>query len=395
MSETLKKPNEIIPENYSPQKPNILDIIDNQNKLSFTEKTTILTKSNGTPPGKSKIKGIHRLYYADKGENFVFDGCLRGVLEALGEPKGYDYNLMMALCGDIFTQMYNKDSEADCLTDNCFIPEISIHAFRKCGYDSVFITKDEIKRYPAEIMKLIKCSISRGVPVISMGVANVPVTVSDGAKIWNGSYPVVEGKLTRVPFASLIGGYEDDSLLVNVWIGEADTEENGYAKVQNSLDGSDGLILVGKKTSNPTLYDIYREIVYSIPVYLTLKPINGFYLGKAAFYEWADNIRNKTIMKYPDKWNLHFAPAVILYTNTGRAREFIDRAIKACPDFDLAQKLQYLYEKASMLCNELNRIQGGFDFDTARFEDEEFNKSHTNILYKLGDLQDEIIKAFS
>ena len=393
---TVKKPNELhTPESYSPKKPKILSLLGDTNSMTFFEKIGKLPRSSGEPPKSSKIPGIHRLYYADKGENFMFDGCVRGVLEALGEPKEYDYNLVMALCGDMFTQMYKKDSEADCLTDNCFIPEIAAHAFKVCGYESVFITKDEIDRYPHEVMTAIKQSVLRDIPVISMGIANIPVTVEDGTKIWNGTYPVTGGSVKNVPFASMIGGYDEDKILVNVWIEEADTDENGYATTQNALDSSQGLIFIGEKANRKSLSDVYQDIIYSIPAYLTLRPMNGYTFAKDAFYEWANNIKSGDILKAPDKWNMHFAPAVILYTNTGRARSFINRIITACPDFELAKKLQPLYEKAGKYNNELDRIQGGFEFNVERFAENEFNKKVTDVLYRLGDLQEEILKVFS
>jgi hypothetical protein len=180
-----------------------------------------------------------------------------------------------------------------------------------------------------------------------------------------------------------------------VWLEEAMVEENGYTKVHNALSSSKGLLVVGNKMTAPTLQSVYHGIINTLPVYLTLPGKNGYSFGKRAFYEWADNIRSKEILAVNDKWNMHFAPAVILYTNAGRAREFFNRVIDLCPDYELAIKLKPLYEKAVDLNNELDKLQGGFDFDAERFAENDFNIAHTDILYKLGDLQDEILKVFS
>ncbi|MDF2543929.1 MAG: hypothetical protein K0S47_3647 [Herbinix sp.] len=383
-------------ESYSPKdKPEIFHLLDHYGKQTFSEKLAILPQGSGTPPTRGKIENIHRLYYADKGENFMFDGCMRGVLEALGEdPSIYNYDLMMAICGDMFTQMYRKGGESDCLMDNCFAPEVALHAFQLCGYESIFFTRDELNSHSNEIMDIIKKSILRNAPLISIGVGNIPVTKEDGEKVWNGTTPIVN-KTVEVPFASIIGGYEDDNLFANVWLEEAMVEENGYTKVHNALSSSKGLLVVGNKMTAPTLQSVYHGIINTLPVYLTLPGKNGYSFGKRAFYEWADNIRSKEILAVNDKWNMHFAPAVILYTNAGRAREFFNRVIDLCPDYELAIKLKPLYEKAVDLNNELDKLQGGFDFDAERFAENDFNIAHTDILYKLGDLQDEILKVFS
>jgi hypothetical protein len=394
MSEPIRKIKQP-PESFTPKnKPEIFNVLECYGKISFLDKIALLPQGSGTPPTKSKIENIHRLYYADKGENFMFDGCMRGVLEALGEEQQiYDYNLMMALCGDMFTQMYRKGAESDCLMDNCFIPEVALHAFKLCGYESVFFTPDEIILYPTKIMDAIKQSVLRGSPVISIGAANISVTKNDGEKVWNGTTPIVNKKV-EVPFASMIGGYEDDCLLINVWLEEADVEENGYVKTDNALSASKGLLIVGNKTETPSLQDVYLGIVSTIPVYLTLLAKNDYTFAKQAFYEWADNIRSKEILSVDDKWNMHFAPAVILYTNTARAEGFINRISELCPDNQLVQKIKPLYAKQKELNNELDKLQGGFNFDAERFADDDFNKAHTEILYRLGDLQDEILDVF-
>lgn len=391
MAETAKQ-NSFDPKSYGPKKPDIVDIFDNRMNMSFEEKMAKLPKYDGIPPSGSKIENIHRLYYADKGENFMFVGCIRAVLEALGEPENMNYNTAMALTGDMFTQMYNKNGESDSLTDNCFIPEIAINLFRNCGYESVFVTPEEIQKHPEQIRELIIHSVLLGVPVISLGVNNIPVTVKDGTKVWNGTCPVADKKVD-VPFGSLIGGYEQEKLLINVWIEEAYTDEYGYAVAENALEISRGMIFVGKQTSKIDSSRFNRSILKAIPTFLTLEPHDGYSFGKQAFYDWAENIENGEILKVSDAWNMQFAPAVILYTNSGRTKEFMQNIAVSFPDDKAIAKIAELYEEQSRLSIELDRLQGGFEFDVQRFRDAEFAAAHTAILRKLGDLQDEIIEA--
>ncbi len=378
-------------ESYSPKKkPEILNALNNSNQ-TFEEKIAILPKSDGIPPDKSKIENIHRIYTTNPSENFMFSACVRSVLESLGEDKNtYDYVLTTALCGDLFTQMYCKDKESDSLMDNCFSSEVAVHAFKMCGYECVFFTHDEIRDHLGEVMKAIKQSILRNSPVISIGVANIPLTKDDGEKVWNGTTPIVDKK-AEVPFGSLVGGYDNDQLLINVWLGEAVTEENGYATTDDALSLSKGILIVGSKINCLTMGEVYRNIISTLPIYLTLSEKDGYLFGKEAFYKWADNIRSNEISKMPNKWNMHSAPAVILYTNSARAVEFFNRVTIQYPDFKLAEKLKGLYEKGKVYNDELDQLQGGFWVDDSRFNDDDFNKKLSDILYKLGDLQDEIL----
>lgn len=76
--------------------------------------------------------------------------------------------------------------------------------------------------------------------------------------------------------------------------------------------------------------DSFCAAVESIPVYLTLTPINGYTFGKKAFYDWADGLLCDEFFKAEDeqamdsvRWIKHLLSLVVLCTNSERARNFI------------------------------------------------------------------------
>ena len=119
---------------------------------------------------KNIIPNIRRFVTNELGENYWLHGCLRYVMEALGEPD-YDYEFFAGLTGDIFTQVYAFDHfRGDCATDYLLsageyglIEDI----FSRCGYGSECVPEEQVKAERGRYLQRILEYIDRGVPVIS------------------------------------------------------------------------------------------------------------------------------------------------------------------------------------------------------------------------------------
>ena len=208
-----------------------------------------------------KITDLHRLYWTDRTENYMFDGCLRSVLAALGEPQ-YNFDFFAALTGDFFTQMFDPARAVDSLTHDCFQPQMAEHAFSACGYGCTVLQGDAIATKSDQALARVRESVERGVPAIVRGLAGHDAFC-------------------------LIGGYGDgETLFVNFW--DDQTSADGYTPIETGLAGTTELILAGDKVGEPALGEVFHTILESIPKHLTRAPQGSCVFGRQAVMRWAE-----------------------------------------------------------------------------------------------------------
>ena len=73
----------------------------------------------------NKIPNLRRLYWDNRTESYMFDGCMCSVMTALGE-KRFNFDFFAALTGDFFTQMFDPARAVDSYTQDYFTPEIAV-----------------------------------------------------------------------------------------------------------------------------------------------------------------------------------------------------------------------------------------------------------------------------
>lgn len=334
------------------------------------------------PAGK-KIKPLRRLWHDDKGENFMFDGCVLSVLRCLNAPKELDYNFVSGVSGNLFTQVYNPDASVNCLTDDCFTPEMADRIFHASGYAFSHMADAELAKDPQAAMKRVIASIDRGVPVITRGI---------------GPIPVAKKTLDTDTAFALIGGYEPDgTLYVNVYQEDAITDSAGYITVKAGLQKSKGLLIAGEKTQAPPLPDVYRAAVLAIPGLIAKPAVGKYTFGRQAFLDWADGILKDEFYAKdsPDmRWQKHNAPLCILATSTGRDISFLQRAQQLCPDLAPAKALIPLYQKIADLTRGILGFQGNFFVTHQQMANRDFRQSIADRLRDLAECCDEILAVF-
>ncbi|MCL2254294.1 MAG: hypothetical protein FWC09_07595 [Lachnospiraceae bacterium] len=334
-------------------------------------------------------------------QNFFICSAICSVGLKLGSGI-YDYKFYANITGDNFTYMYsekigNPDNiQVDSgVTNSFFAPQFVKKAFNVFGYNCIYISNSEIKKNFPAVMKAIKTSVDKDIPVLAWGMGNV--TMKEG----NCYNPLPEG--------CLIGGYDENGVLyVNLYPGperlpENSVDEFGYSAITNGLDTTYGLFFAGEKLSSSNMRHIYQDVINSIPTFLTLPPNESdegrIVFGKAAFETWAKTLEtdsyfeNKTDEELRDIcWSLHCSPYCLVCT--GSAYDFIKNAVEQYPDLAMAVQLLSLYKKIHDYKEEIWAFQGNFYPPMNKFKIHDFRAHIAEILRKMGGVCEEILLAF-
>jgi hypothetical protein len=287
--------------------------------------------------------------------------------------------------------MYNKNKPCDSgITNYFFIPDVIKKAYKNFGYNCIYYSNKQINEEMATAIKQIKLSIDKGVPVLAWGIGNV--TMNNG-KVIN---PMPEG--------SLIGGYDGDALLVNLYPGaerlaQGTVDDDGYTLISNGLKYSLGIFIVGEKTEQTPLIEIYQNAIGSIPNLLTHPEKNGYTFGKQAFETWADTLLddNYFVNKTDDElsgicWDLHCSPYCCVATMD--SYNFIKRAGELYPQIKYALELLPLYESLKYYKDKIWTTHGDFYPPMEKFRTHEFREQLAYILRDMGNVCENIVKAF-
>jgi len=313
-----------------------------------------------------------------------------------------DYHYYANFTGDNFTYMYSEKignpEKLQCdsgITNYFFAPQFVKKAYAAFGYDCIYISNSEIKKNFKAVMNAIKTSIDKDKPVLAWGMGNV--TMGSG------------NRLDPLPEGCLIGGYdENDVLYVNLYCGqerlpEGSVDEYGYSTITNGLDTTKGLFFAGEKLPPVASRQIYQSVIDSIPMFLTLPPTEGeggmFAFGKTAFEIWAKTLEtNKYFESKTDEelndilWNLHCAPYCCVCTSS--AYDFFKNAVEQFPDLKMAVTLLPLYKKIQDYKDEIWALQDGFYPPMEKFKTHTFRAQIADILRKIGNVCDEILKTY-
>jgi len=236
-------------------------------------------------------------------------------------------------------------------------------------------------------MNAIKASIDKGIPVLAWGMGNVAFL--------NG------GHCDSMPEGCLIGGYDGNTLYVNLYCGpeRVKTDDDGYTAITDGLDTTLGLFLAGEPIPKTPVKEVYREAIASIPALLTLPPMDGFVFGQSAFETWADTLLDESnfegradeeIEGLGITWDIHCAPYCAVCTSD--ALKFVKTAAKA-HDIAIAKKLLPLYKKFTKRRQKIWKLQGGFSPPVEKFRRRAFRMKIAGLLREMGALCGEIAAA--
>lgn len=383
------------PESYSPKK--MPEIITMAQDSAFQTDTIVDPLEGGEPPRTSnRILNYRRI---SNWENYFLASAICSVAVAAGVDEerlkqignttvGGGFHFFSAITGDMFTVLYANDKPCDSgVTNYFFVPQVVKRAFAAIGYDCIYLSNAQIQKDFHAVMNAIRVSIDKGIPVLAWGMGNV--TMGDG----NRYDPLPEG--------CLIGGYDENDLLyVNLYPGpdRMTVDDDGYTAIINGLDTTKGLFFLGNSIEEIEMGEVYRRAIEAIPAFLTLPAADNYVFGKEAFHTWADTLldENRFLGKTDDElsgicWDIHCSPYCNLCTSTAEA--FI-RAGAEVYEIPIAKKLLAMYERFTVLRQDIWALHGGFFPPMDKFKTREFRMSIVEILRQMGSMCDEILRAF-
>ena len=353
---------------YSPKaKPVIMTLAQSMRGDALPSDSIADPFAGGEPPRVSnRILEYHKI---QPWENYFLASALCSVGRALGSDID-SLHFYSAITGDMFTYLYSTKREPcdSGVTNYFFAPQVVKRAYAAMGYGCVYLSTEYINRNFRAVMNAIKASIDKGISVLAWGM--------------------------ELPEASLIGGYNDDTLLVNLYCGPERVEQDsdGYTAIAGGLETTKGIFLVGEPCEKTPVREVYREAVASIPALLTLPPRDGFVFGQTAFETWADalldesNFDGKTdeeIEGLGVTWEIHCAPYCTVCTSD--ALNFIKTAAKE-HNIAIAKKLLPLYKKFTARRQKIWKLQGGFSPPVEKFRRRGFREKIAGLLREMGAL---------
>ena len=345
--------------------------------------------------GKNCIKNYRRI---ENWENFFLDSAVYSVLNSLGIEYENGWTPISAITGDLFTYLYSDSAPCDSgLTNYVVMPEVVINVFDSVEYDCEYLSREQINSDMPSTLKKIYASIDRGVPVLAWGVGGV--VFNEG----NCFDPLPEG--------SLIGGYDGELLLVNLYPGAERLSEVSYGgrpgvdvygytaiPAEKTLATTYGVYIVNNKRSQqPEVSDVYRNAIMSIPKWLTLQPEKDWVFGRKAFDRWADVVSDSTDWIEDEIWNKHCSAYCNVCTSSGgesRVVDYLVRAAAACPDLTVISNIIPLYRRMNFLVQKIWEIHGGFTPDTDKMSNRAYRIDISNVLKEMGECCDNILNTF-
>ena len=341
-------------------------------------------------------------------ENFFLDSAIYSIAECLGVKYDNGFTPIAAITGDLFTYMYADAIPCDSgLTNYVVMPDRVRKAFESFGCCCEYLSKEEINRDISSALQKICASVDRGLPALAWGVGGVPGM--------HQSVPMGEG--------ALIGGYDDDVLLIHLYCGgerlpaesyggRPGVDEYGYTAILaiEVLAGTDGVFIPNQKVSPTDPRIVCHDVLVNIPRWLTLSPTGGrvsktdqYVFGKTAFTRWAEVLLEDAVWQECNEasiWDKHCSAFCSLCTSTGsfvgdsRVVDWLRRAAAVCPELTVISKLLPLYENMSALWQRIWDIQGGFMPTAEKMQEHEYRAEIRAVLQRMGDCCDTILKIF-
>ena len=299
---------------------------------------------------------IHQLQYPEQGQNYVFNGCMKFLMECMGEDERYDYWFFSAVSGDCYVQVYgtNKEKWHTCFSQSKFDYALIQRVFDAIGYNFTYIDAEQWRQNKDKCKAKIIEHIDKGILVIGKGFY----------------HPPPEG-LPQLPTdeVSCIIGYENN--------GECfyRLPEEATDLVPFSLD--DNLpytfVFIENKKKAPSIADVYRKALMDAPALMRTPPSQAgdVFFGNDAFEQWGNMLEGDFyLMKREEweernnirQWRYYCVYICVIATNIFSKQHTTDRAIKMNSELDrLAPLLDKEYKALDELKNRLKEAGGDFN----------------------------------
>ncbi len=351
-----------------------------------------LTMRPDTPVRANRITGYRRI---ENWENFFLCSALCSVAVSLGlDEKTYSKEFFSALTGDMFAYLYSRTAPGDSGLSNYFyMPQAVKACYAAMGRDCLYVAGADIPANREAVHDAIRASVDKGIPVLAWGMGNV--TLLDGS-IWN---PLPEG--------CLIGGYDGDTLLVNLYPGpeRIAVDADGYTAITGGLDATKGLFFAGEPAPPTPMQEVYNNALQVMETVLSLEPLQSadghtYLFGEQAFDEWARVITDDALFAGKDDgelagacWDLHASPYCMVCTTD--VHNYTAAMARDFPALAHARELAPLFQRMHAFKEEIWAFQGGFFPPMDQFRKPEYRAHIAGILTQMGALCGEILALYA
>jgi AraC-like DNA-binding protein len=328
---------------------------------------------------------LHQLQYPEQGQNYVFNGCMKFLMECMGEDEQYDYWFFSAVSGDCYVQVYgtNKNKWHTCFSQSKFDYALIQRVCDAIGYDFSYIDAEDWQRDKDGCKAKIISYIDKGIPVIGKGFYHSP---PDGGEKW----PTDE--------VSCIIGYENN--------GERfyRLPEEATDLVPFTLDDHlpyTFVFIEGKKKA-PPVAEVYRKALMDAPQLMRTPPgqDGDVFFGNSAFEQWANMLENDFYRMKPEDfkdislWRYYSVYICIIATNIYSKRHTTDRAIQMNPELTyMAPLLDQEYKALGELENQLKEAGGDFNVSYEILQDTMKCQKIARIMKRFPDVYSRICDA--
>ena len=288
---------------------------------------------------------IHPLQYPYEGQNYVFNGCMKFLMECIDEDERYDYWFFSAVSGDAYVQVFgtNRNKWNICFSQAKFDRALIGRVFDAIGYDFSYIDAQEWRKDKAKCKAKLIEYIDKGIPVIIKHFGYAEVSVIIGYEN-NGEcfYLLPEQETDLEPF----------------------TLDDGVPYTFVFLEG---------KREAPPIAEAYRKALMDAPALMRTSPNadGDVFFGNDAFNQWADTLESyfyrMTKEEYEShnsiaQWKYYNVYICIIATNIFSKRHTTDRAIQMNPSLAaIAPLLEKEYKVLDDLENQLKEAGGDFN----------------------------------
>ena len=307
---------------------------------------------------------IHQLQYPYEGQNYVFNGCMKFLMECIGEDEQYDYWFFSAVSGDCYVQIYgtNKEKWNICFSQTKFDYALIQRTFDAIGYDFSYIEAEEWQEDKQRCRAKMIAFIDKGIPVI----------------VKHFDYGSV----------SCIIGYENNGECFYL------LPEEATDLIPFTLD--DGLpytfVFIEGKKEAPAIAEAYKKALMNAPGLMRTPPDQSgdIFYGNDAFEQWASMLEGDfyTMPKEAFEadnsiahWRYYCVYICIIATNIFSKRHTTDRAIQMNPELaGIAPLLDKEYQALDALENRLKEAGGDFNVTYEVLQDAAKRKEIARIL---------------
>ncbi len=354
-------------------------VLKRRGKLRVFHPLTInLTIQGGFDMSRTLISHIpiHPLQYPEQGQNYVFNGCMKFLMECIGEEnEQYDYFFFSAVSGDSYVQVFNTNKEkwSACFSHAKFDRELIKRVFDAIGYHFTYLeAKDWRKDREAAKAKIMEY-IDKGIPVIGKGF-----------------YSVFHGVELPTSEVSCIIGYENDGGCF-YRLTEESTDLVAFT-LDDALPYT-FVFIEGKKEALP-IAEAYRNALRIAPELMRTPPYDNHdvHFGNDAFEQWASMLENgfyrMTKAEFDATngiagWRYYCIYNCIIATNIFSKQHAVDRAIRLNPDLaSLTPLLDKEYKALDDIDKELQAVDRHFNVPYEVLQDSEKCKEIARILRK-------------